>query len=133
MGFLIDTCIWIAVERGQISVADVQAVTKSEPVFIPPVTIAELRMGVELMSDQNQRLKSSAALRRLKRMPMLRIDWETGEAFGTLAAQLAKARRGHEFRVQDLWLAALAIQRRFKLLTQNEKDFKVFPALIWWL
>ena len=129
MGFLIDTGIWIAVERGQISVADVHAITKSEPVFISPVTIAELRMGLELMSDQNQRLKSLAALRRPKRKPMLRIDWDTGDAFGSLAAQLAKVGRGHEFRVQDLRLAAQAIQHRFKLLTQNEKDFKDIPLL----
>ena len=125
MGFLIDTCIWIAVERGQISVADVHAITKSEPVFVSPVTIAELRMGLELMSDQNQRLKSLAALRRLKRKPTLRIDWEMGEVFGSLA----KAGRSHEFRVQDLWLAAQAVHRRFKLLTQNEKDFKDIPRL----
>ena len=60
---------------------------------------------------------------------MLRIDLETDEVFGSLAAQLAKAGRGHEFRVQDLWLAAQAIQRRFKLVTQNEKDFKDIPGL----
>ena len=86
-------------------------------------------MGVELMGDQNQRFKSSATLRRLKRKPMLRIEWESEEAFGTLAPQLGKAGRGHEFRVQDLWLAAQAIHRRFKLLTQNEKDFKDIPGL----
>ena len=63
MGFLIDTGIWIAVERGQLAVADVRAITKSAPVFISPVTIAELRLGLELMSDHNQRLKALAALR----------------------------------------------------------------------
>jgi predicted nucleic acid-binding protein len=129
MGVLIDTGIWIAVERGHVSVADVHAITKTQPVFISPVTIAELRMGLDLMSDQALRLKSLAAFRRLKRKPLLRIDLETGEVFGSVAAQLAKSGRGHDFRVQDLWLAAQAIQRRFRLLTQNEKDFKDIPRL----
>ena len=129
MGFLIDTGIWIAVERGQLAVADVHSITKSAPVFISPVTIAELRLGLELMSDHNQRLKALAALRRLKRKPTLRMDLETGELFGSLAARLAKSGRGYEFRVQDLWLAASALQRHFKFLTQNEKDFKDIPGL----
>ena len=60
---------------------------------------------------------------------MVRIDLVTGEVFGSLAAQLTKAGCGHDFRIQDLWLAAQAIQRRFKLLTQNEKDFKDIPRL----
>lgn len=129
MGFLIDTGIWIAVERGHTTVADVHAITKTQPVFVSPVTIAELPMGLDLMSDQAQRLKSLAALRRLKRKPLLRIDLETGEVFGSLAAQLAKSGRGHEFRIQDLWLAAQAIQRHFKFLTKNEKDFRDIPGL----
>ena len=32
MGFLIDTCIWIDVERGYVSPSDVALFTKSEPV-----------------------------------------------------------------------------------------------------
>lgn len=48
MGFLIDTGIWINVERGRLTVADVLAITKNEAVFLPPVIIAELRMGLDL-------------------------------------------------------------------------------------
>ena len=129
MGFLIDTGIWINVERAQVAVADVHAITKNEAVFVSPVNIAELKMGLEFMTDHTQRLKALAALRRLKRLPTVRIDLETGEIFGSLAAQLAKSGRGHEFRIQDLWLAAQAIQRRFKFLTKNEKDFRDIPGL----
>jgi predicted nucleic acid-binding protein len=51
------------------------------------------------------------------------------EVFGSLAAQITKAGRGHEFRVQDLWLAVQAVQRKFTLLTANAKDFKDVPRL----
>ncbi len=129
MGFLINTEFWSNVERAQLAVAEVQAITRSETVFISPINIAELKTGLDFMTGHTQRLKAMFALRRLKRLPMVRIDLETGEVFGSLAAQLAKTGRGHEFRVQDLWLAAQAIQRRFKFLTQNEKDFKDIPRL----
>jgi predicted nucleic acid-binding protein len=40
-----------------------------------------------------------------------------------------QAGRGSDFRIQDLWLAAQAVQRGFKLLTSNAKDFKDIPDL----
>lgn len=54
------------------------------------------------------------------------LDDGTADA---LAAGLAKAGRGHGFRVQDLWLAAQAVERKFTLLTANAKDFKDVPGL----
>ena len=48
MGFLIDTCAWIDVEQGTLAPADVATLTREEPVFLSPVTIAELRFGAEV-------------------------------------------------------------------------------------
>jgi predicted nucleic acid-binding protein len=47
MGVLIDTDIWVDVERGALAPADIAAVTGAEPVFLSPVTIAELKFGAE--------------------------------------------------------------------------------------
>jgi len=129
MAFLIDTGVWIAIERGRLSPADVQAITKTEPIFLSPINVAEMQAGAELIQEERYRVKCLAALRRLKRKPQLRITIETGEVFGTIAAALQKAGRGEEFRVQDIWLAAQAVQRGFKLLTMNEKDFRDVPGL----
>ncbi len=129
MGFLIDTNLWIAVERGKISAADIHAITKQEPVFVSPVNLAEIRFGIELMSDTKQKQRAMAMLRRMRRKPLLRITDETGEVFGVLAAKLTQIGRGSDFRIQDLWLAAQAVQRKFTLLTANAKDFKDVPDL----
>lgn len=51
MGFLIDTDVWVAVERGSLTPADVHRVTGIEPVFLSPINVAELQMGIELMED----------------------------------------------------------------------------------
>ena len=129
MGFLIDTSIWVAIERGQIGAADIHAITRQSPVYVSPINIAELRYGIGLMRDPAQKLKATAMLRRISRKPLLRITGETAEVFGRLAADLVHAGRGVEFRVQDLWLAAQAVQRGFGLLTFNGKDFQDVPGL----
>ena len=129
MGFLIDTDIWVAIERGTLAPADIHAITGTEPIFLSPVNVAELELGIELVEDEAIRRKARAAMRRLRRKPLLRMDHGTGEVFGRLAAQLRKQGRGEEFRIMDLWLAAQAIQRKFKLLTFNERHFKDIPGL----
>ena len=129
MGFLIDTSLWIAVERGRLSAADIYALTQQEPIYVSPINLAELRFGIELMTVAAQKHRALAMLRRIRRKPLVRITGETAETFGVLAAQLHAAGRGYAFRVQDLWLAAQAVQRDLTLLTANFKDFKDIPDL----
>jgi predicted nucleic acid-binding protein len=129
MGFLIDTCIWIDAERGLVSPLDVSFYTQSEPVYISPVTIAELSFGIEMSKDESIRQKRLIALNRLKRKPILYIDELTGEVFGRIASLLYKQGRGADFRVQDIWLSSQAIQNGLKLLTRNVKDFADIPGL----
>lgn len=129
MGFLIDTSVWVDVERGSLAPADVAAVTGEEPVFVSPITIAELKFGAEASRSEALRQKRLASLARLIRKPMLRIDGETGEIFGSLAASLKLSGRGHLFRIQDLWIASQAIQNSVSLLTFNVKDFRDIPGL----
>lgn len=129
MGFLIDSNLWLAIERGRLSAADVHAITGQAPIYLSPVNLAEIRFGIERMSDAKQKQRAMAMLRRMRRKPLIRIGAETANVFGTLAAGLAKSGRGHEFRIQDLWLAAQAVERNFTLLTANARDFKDVPGL----
>ena len=131
MGFLIDTSLWIAIERGRLSAADIHAITQQEPIYLSPVNLAEVRFGIELMKDAKQKQRAMTALRRMRRKPWLRITGETAEVFGMIAAKLTQAGRGADFRIQDLWLAAQAIQRDFTVLASNTKDFKDVPGLKW--
>jgi len=54
---------------------------------------------------------------------------ETAEVFGSLAAKLRRIGRDPSVRINDLWLAAQAVQRDFRLLTANPKDFKDIHGL----
>lgn len=129
MGFLIDTNLWIAIERGRLSAADIHAITGQQPIYLSPVNMAEVRFGIELMGDSTQKQRAMATLRRMRRKPLLRISGETAEVFAVVAAKLTRLKRGGEFRVQDLWLAAQALQRDFTVLTANGKDFRDIPGL----
>jgi predicted nucleic acid-binding protein len=129
LGFLIDTSIWVHVERGELSPADVALVTGSEPIYISPVTIAELSFGAQRATKPELRQERLTAIDRLMEKPMLVIDEATGEIFGRLAAELKATGRGHQFRIQDLWLASQAIQHGLRLLSHNRKDFEDVPGL----
>jgi predicted nucleic acid-binding protein len=129
MAYLIDTDLWIAIERRHLSAADIHTITKQAAVFVSPVNLAEIRFGIELMTDAREKQRATAALRRMRRKPLVRITGETADVFGVLAAKLTQSGRGHEFRVQDIWLAAQAVQQKFTLLTANAKDFRDIPGL----
>ncbi len=129
MGFLIDTTLWVGIERGRVSAADIHAITQQLPIYLSPINLAEIRFGIELMTDPKQKQRATASLRRMRRKPLLRITGETAEVFGILAAKLLRKGRGVNFRIQDLWLAAQAVQRDFTVLTTNAKDFRDIPGL----
>ena len=121
--------MWIAIERGTLSAADIHAVTRQDPVYRSPVNVAEIQSGLELLRPGPQKQKAAAALRRLRRKPQLRITVETAEAFESLAAKLRKAGTDPRVRVNDPWLAAQAVQRDFGVLTANAKHFADIPGL----
>ena len=129
MGVILDTSIWVDVERGRLAPADVAAVTGEEAVYLAPPVIAELEYGVQRAATAAQRNRRAAAMARIRRKPCLIMDRETGALFGRLAAELDSAGRPHGYRVQDLWLAALALQHNLGLLTQNRKDFAGLSGL----
>jgi predicted nucleic acid-binding protein len=129
VGWLIDTSLWIAVERGALAAADIHAITRQEPIYLSPVNLAEIRFGLELLKPGPLKQRAVAMVRRLRRKPQLRITVETGETFGMLAAKLRKSGKDPHVRVNDLWLAAQAVQRDFRVLTSNAKDFADIPGL----
>ena len=129
MGWLIDTSLWIAVERGTLSAADIHAITRQDPIYLSPINVAEMVMGLELLPAGPQKQRAMSMLRRLRRKPQLRITVETAETFGRLSAQVRRAGRDPHVRVNDLWLAAQAIERDYAVLTANAKDFRDIPGL----
>jgi predicted nucleic acid-binding protein len=127
---LVDTGVWVEVERGRLSVADLAGIIGDVPVFGSPVSIAELTQAAEMSPDEAVKLRRRATLQRLRDKAILPIDAETGLIFGKLAAQLVRRGRGSPtHRIQDVWIAAQAVQHKIRLITYNRKDFDDIPGL----
>lgn len=84
---------------------------------------------MELSKSESIRNERFVALQRLKKMPVLMIDELTGEIFGRIAASLRKKGKQAHYRIQDIWLAAQAIQNNNYFLTHNLKDFEDIGGL----
>ena len=129
-GYLGDTGIWVEVERGRLSAADLAAIIGNASVYASPISIAELVQAAEIPPEEHVRQRRRATVQRLREKVILPIDGATGEIFGKLAFGLVQKGRGSPAHcVQDIWLAAQAIQHRLRLITYNRKEFDDIPGL----
>jgi len=129
MGVIIDTCIWVDIERGRLKPVDVAAPIHNDAVFLTPTILAELQYGVERAPTPSSRNLRLSAMARLRSKPCLIIDPDTGLLFGRIAAGLDNTGRPAKHRIHDLWIAAAAIQHGYSLLTRNASDFSDIPGL----
>ena len=124
MGFLMDTCVWIDVERGSLAPADVAALTDSEPIFISPVTLAELRFGAE--KSGSVRLAGQLELV-LAALPVLPLQPPGDARYASL--RVALERTGEPIGPNDMFIAAHALALRLTLVTGKVREFSRVPSL----
>ena len=129
MGVILDTCIWVDVERGTLAPADVMRVTGDLPVFLTPPVLAELEYGIYRAKTDDQRIRRMSAMTRIRRKPCLTMDRTTAEIYGRLAGMLDNAGKPTAYRTHDVWIAAIAIQHDHVVLTRNIKDFEGIPGI----
>jgi len=128
-GIIADTSVWVDVERERLSTAALEATFKDEPIYLAAPVLAELEYGLARAVTEKQRTRRAAALAALMSRPCLPITGETGRIFGKLAAELDQKGRPAAHRVQDLWIASVALQHGLKVLTVNLSDFEDIPGL----
>ena len=129
MGMIFDTSIWVGLASGQISSQSVLKAAGDEQVYISAISLGELTFGGESCSDPATRMLRIRSLRSLQQRPVLDVSSLTASAFGILAAFMKQSGRSPRTRVNDLWIAAQAIENDYALLTSNLKDFEGLPGL----
>ena len=129
MGMIFDTSIWVGLASGQISSQAVLKNAGDEQVFISAISLGELSFGVESCSDPATRMLRIRSLHSLQQRPVLDVSSLTASAFGILAAFVKQSGRSPRARVNDLWIAAQAMENDYALLTANLKDFEGLPGL----
>lgn len=88
--------------------------------FISVVTIAELQAGVLAAQDTSVRAIRLATLDAMSVLQPLTIDTAAARHWAVLRVRLAEV--GRRAKINDLWIAAVALANDLPVLTQDE-DF----------
>ena len=126
---IFDTSIWVGLASEQISSQAVLKAAGDEQVYISAISLGELCFGVESCGDPATRMLRSRYFHSLQQRPVLDVSSLTASTFGILAAFMKQSGRSPRTRVNDLWIAAQAIENDYALLTTNLKDFEGLPGL----
>lgn len=128
MGFLIDTSVLIAAERGRCSLADLVCDLAGESLALAAITASELLHGVHRAIDPNVAEKRSRFVEYiLDLFPVLPFDLETARVHAEL--WVALQRGGQVIGAHDLIIAATARAADYGLITANSAEFQRIPGL----
>lgn len=125
MPYMLDTniCIYVMKAHPPEVLARLTQLDQGD-VLMSVVTYAELRAGIEMLTDT--RFQNENALKLLvRRIPVKYFDEAAAENFGRLRAAVSDRRRD----ALDRLIAAHAVSLDATLITNNEADFKDYPGL----
>ncbi len=124
MNLLLDTNCLTDAFRGES--ATVRIVEQAAEVWIPFVTLAEIKAGFLAgnRTAENERLLHEFLL--LPGVALLYADRETTDVYARLFVQLRRA--GTPIPTNDLWIASLAVQHQLLLLSRDE-HFDILPQI----
>ncbi len=128
MGILIDSSVFIAAERGRLSLTKHLTEQKDEPVALSALTASELLHGVHRASTPDHRIQRERFVEAiLTRFPVVEFGLETARVHARLWAELLA--RGEPVGAHDLLIGATAITIDFQVATVNARDFQRIPGL----
>lgn len=120
--YLLDTNIVIEIFDGNKTFAD--KVNKQETIYLPSIVLGELYTGINRVANKVKHLKKLNDF--LQLCTIINIDSSTAKYYGETVAILYK--KGKPIPTNDVWIAALALQHDFTLIT-NDGHFKEIPGL----
>jgi predicted nucleic acid-binding protein len=122
VGFLVDTSVFVAIERGEVAVEERFAEITLDEVAIASITASELLHGVHRAGRSTVRASREAWVEGLlQRLPVLAFDLIAARLHARLAAEVAQ--RGASIGAHDLLIAATALSRGLGVITRDKKSF----------
>ena len=127
MGALVDTSLWIAIERETLDLKEL--VSDEDPeLYLSVISVSELLHGLHRATKQMIRATRSGFIEDLfDRFPILPIDTDTAKIHSGIWADLARA--GNMIGMNDLWLAATCLANDLTMFTANKRDLERIPGL----
>lgn len=113
---MLDTSVFIAGETGR----PLNEALVPRKVATTVITLAELNAGVLAAGSVELRARRLATLDAVSDMVVLPVDDDAARVWARLRVQLAES--GRRVRINDLWIAAIAVSRGLPVVTQDD-DF----------
>jgi predicted nucleic acid-binding protein len=133
LGLILDSSVIIQAERKRQTVAEllgeIRQVFGEVEVAISAVTVAELVHGIARAGTPEIRSRRRAFIDELKRhVPVHPVTAETGELAGQISGE--QAARGVKLPIDDLLIAASALEQGYGVATCNPRHFGHIPGLV---
>lgn len=116
MRVLLDTSAYSAWKRGDEAIARI--VREAEQMLMSAIVVGELLHGFRAGSRCAQNIRELEDLLRRPRVAFVPVSYTTADRFGRLGAALR--RRGKTIPVNDLWIAAHALETGAELVTLDK-------------
>jgi predicted nucleic acid-binding protein len=111
---LLDTSVFIARESGR----PLDSARLPEQSAVSVITVGELRWGVLMAADDETRSRRLDTLSGATRLDPVSIDETVAAAWALLRQRLKAA--GTKMEINDSWIAATALARRWPVVTQDD-------------
>lgn len=123
MGVLIDTSVFISIERNGEALVELSNRLPDASVYLSVVSASELLQGVHRADSDLRRSKRDRFVEAvLELVPIIPVDLQVARVHSWIWANLS--RRGVQIGGNDLWIAATALAHGHSVLTENVKEFR---------
>jgi len=128
MAILIDSSVFIALERRGAGPDEVLLLVSNEQVALAAVSASELLFGVERANTLERRARRERFVEDLLALiPVLPFGTAEARVHARIWAQLATS--GQIIGAHDLLIAATALVHGYDVLTDNVREFRRIPGL----
>ncbi|GMU39588.1 MAG: hypothetical protein AMXMBFR23_04540 [Chloroflexota bacterium] len=129
MAVLIDTSVFITLERRDLPLSALLSQLADEPTAISAVTASELLHGAHRADSEARRLRrESFAETLIEVVTVQSFDLRAARVHAVVSAMLAS--NGRAVGAHDLIIAATALAHDFDVLTENVREFERIPGLV---
>ncbi len=128
MAQLIDSSVFIALERRRQSLGRLAEVVPDEPVALASITASELLAGVYRADTQERRLRRQAFVEAiLEVIAVIPFDLRVARIHAQIWSQVLAS--GQTIGAHDLLIAATALAHGYAVLTDNAREFHRVTSL----